>query len=167
MISRPMCHKYLSLRDNPFLTETWEKARLPELMKDLSWVDREDLPVSKDYNDEDFPAFWNWPAKWQAEFRKAETEALELLIQYVSSFEKFTLGSCTVYINEGNNEVFVSSPAYDNGYLSRAEPRNVFDSVSTAAFAFVNDYNHWHSKFGMAYKATNITSSSTSNFTDK
>lgn len=153
MNSRPMCHKYLSLRENPFLSETWDKARLPELMKDLSWVDEDDLSVSKDYNHEDFPTFWNWPIEWQSEFRKAEAEALELLAEYVSSFEKFTLGSCIVYINEDTDEVFVSSPAYDNGYLSRAEPRSVFDSAPTAAYAFANDYNDWRAASENAHLA--------------
>ncbi|MDI5832562.1 hypothetical protein OCF84_21425 (plasmid) [Shewanella xiamenensis] len=166
MNSKPLCHFYLHLDGNPFFNETWNKKRLPDLMKDLSWVEQEEPPVSKDFDHDDFPTYWNWPQNWRTEYEAAKHEASLLLKQHVSNFEVFNLDGCTVYIDDCSGEVFASSAHHCHGDLCSAEPHDSFDSATTAAYAFVNDFKDWHSKWSGAYEAANILSKATRNVDD-
>jgi hypothetical protein len=172
--SKPLYFMYFTQDINPFFSKIWAE-KLKALMADLAWIDelerRDSETYSRDYDHDDFPNYWVWPQSWRNAYGLAESEASLAKKELLKSAEAFTIDNDDLYIFEDENKVWFSTSSYDNGTLMQMQLQtgkneHEFDSVVTAAYAFINDFNEWKQAHGKAYEMANILSKIERPFTD-
>lgn len=185
MKSAPSYFSYITQDEDPFFNAAWDE-KLKTLTQDLSWIDeleslnrnevdeyRRSNPgwekshstlgnyqlFSKDVDSDDFPTFYNWPNEWQLAFQACSTEACNSKTEYLKGFQKYSIGDNSLYINDDKEEVFFSTHGYDFGNIAKMTVKeDSFDSVLTAAYAFLNDYREWEKDHGAKWQQLNILS---------
>ena len=170
--SAPLYFTYMTQASHPIFKRCWA-TKLHQLKKDLNWIDElekeHEETYSRDYDSDDFPLFHCWPQAWRDAYNSAEDEASALLDEHLAKAEVFKVDGDRIYILD--EEVWFSTSSYNYGARTLMATSDhsdaiAFDSVATAAYAYVNDYNDWNAKYGARWEAANILSKSDHPFTD-
>jgi len=172
LASKPRYFDYLTQVDDPFFDQVWS-SKLAVLSADLTWIDemevRHNETYSRDFEHDDFPTYYNWPKHWREAFQAAKNEGHLLKKAHLAQAETHRIDGDVVYIL--GEEVWFSTNHYDNGDIykmavSDRDKNHEFDSVVTAAYAYINDFNEWEQAHGKAYERANILSKIERPFTD-
>lgn len=167
--NKPHYFHYITQSSDDIFENIWSGV-LRELKNDLSWIDRlekeDDELYSRDYDHDDFQTYWNWPQNWRDEFENAKTIAHKQRIQLLSDAEKYEFDGQTIWIK--GESVYLSTSSYACGdiCLMTIDDDSDFDSVVTAAYAYINEWQDWNKKYGLKYEALNILSKAERPFTD-
>lgn len=164
--SAPTYYYYITQDCDPFFDVIWEK-KLKTLTRDLSWIDAlnaQGEAFSKDLSSEDFPTYHHWPLDWKMALQACSNEAHKAKTEYLKGSQKHEIDRDTLYINDETEEVFFSTNSYGYGDIRKMMVQDdrfdsvLFDSVLTAAYAYLNDYREWKEEHGANWEALNILS---------
>jgi hypothetical protein len=158
----PSYFKYLSQTNCPFFGEIWARE-LGNLANDIQWIDtleKEDgTTYSRNPDSDDFPTYYNWPESWRRAYSRSVSEAEAKKKQHLRDAETHKLDEITLFILDDLEEVWLSTPHFNNGTIEKMDGLDPYDSVSTAAYVFLNLFNEWKAKHKNTWKAANILSS--------
>lgn len=172
--SKPLYFVYLAQTEQSedlFFNQVWS-VKFAELSADLAWIDELEVKdgeaYSRDFDHVNFPTYYNWPASWRKAYEAAQNESHTLKKNHLAQAEVHQIDTQVIYII--GEEVWLSTPHYDNSVIYKMKANEVkghsFDSVVTAAYAYINDFNEWKQAHGKAYERANIASKAQKPFTD-
>lgn len=143
---KPIYSKYFSQGQSEYLDLSWFES------EDLSWI--EDLgeeEVSIDWKSIDFPSYHAWPQSLKDKYDSSLRDCQKKLKEVVKTAEETAeIGKLKIYVECEDGNTYCSTEYWCNGAIAIAEidDDSDFDSVETAAYAFINDYNEWYEKNG-------------------
>ena len=159
--SAPHYFSFLTQTESPFFNESWDKA-FAELNSDLTWIDELEKEMeetySRDFDDTDFPSYHIWPKNWRDAFESASRNSRENIKKHLLNAEKHEFDGITLYILEDQEEVWLSTPHYDYGSITKMESVDKYDSAITAAYIYLNEYENWSKKHKRSWDIANALS---------
>jgi hypothetical protein len=174
MKSSPSYFSYFTQSDSPYFDISWmnsfdmswiddlneqQKKEFEEEKKDAelpdSYHSSDDGTNSKDLNSVDFPLSHHWPAEFKEKFKYSVKESKEKIASLIKDTEQvIEIEELEIYTDCPDGNHYFSTRFYANGDIQLAAIDNdsEFDSVDTAVYAFVNDWNDWNKEHGSSYR---------------
>ncbi|MFK5893572.1 MAG: hypothetical protein QM504_10160 [Pseudomonadota bacterium] len=111
---------------------------------------------AKDFNCVDFPLMHEWPKEFKSVYDEILNSGRQKINSIVKTAEQeLVLGHVTLYVSCEDGNHYFSTPYFANGEITLAclDDDSHIDSVDTAVYMFINEYNQWQDKYGKAYEA--------------
>lgn len=132
---------------------------------DMTWVDdlnkqralEDDHDIaSKDLGNIDFPSSHEWSPHFESKFNEIVSAARETIDGMIKTADEVvTIETMKIYLDCKDGNHYFSTPFFDHGSIRvvAIDSESDFDSVDTAVYAFINDYNEWREEHGQKHDA--------------